>query len=163
MKAEFSDAPERIIRGGRRRDVRKLFAYLGMVSVIVSSSIFLLASRSGPERHSVVMEPGDRAPIGDAGGGSIIRAGATPSDPGVNIPIRQASFNDQNFVPTGARNVVSLHQRIGDVPLAEAPQKMKLTIVRQSPSMKDQACWPYRQGSVEARNCRLSVGLKHRD
>jgi hypothetical protein len=29
--------------------------------------------------------------------------------------------------------------------------------------MKDRACWPYRQGSIERRNCRLSVGLKHRD
>lgn len=95
--------------------------------------------------------------------GSVIRSSPTSLDTGPNPGPRQTSFNNQNFVPTGAHNIVTFHHSPSIPPRAESPQKVKLTIVGQTPSMKDRACWPFRQGSIESRNCRLSVGLKHRD
>lgn len=95
--------------------------------------------------------------------GYVIRSNPTSLDTGPNPGSRQTSFNDQNFIPTGAHNIVTFHYSPSNPPRAESPQKVKLTIVRQTPSMKDRACWPFRQGSIESRNCRLSVGLKHRD
>ena len=94
--------------------------------------------------------------------GSVIRSNPTSSDTGPNLGSRQTSFNDQNFIPTGTHNIVTFHHSPSNPPRAESPQKVKLTIVQQTPRMKDRACWPFRQGSIEFRNCRLSVGLKHR-
>jgi hypothetical protein len=79
-----------------------------------------------------------------------------------NTP-RQTAFNDQNFIPRGADNVVAFPVVSDLSPKAKAPKKAALTIVRQTLSMKERACWPYRQGSIESRNCHASVGLKHRD
>ncbi len=95
--------------------------------------------------------------------GSVVRSSPTSLDTSPNPGPRQTRFNDQNFVPTGAHNIVTFNHSPSIPPRAESPQKVKLTIVRQTPSMKDRACWPFRQGSIESRNCRLSVGLKHRD
>lgn len=162
MRAESSDAPERITRKNRRRGMPNLLACLAVGSVVVVSA-FLWASRSESHRRITSTEPEVRAVVTEANSGAVIRstpaslsAEAFPAD-------RQTSFNDQNFVPAGAHNIVTFHHSPGDSPRVEAPAKVKLTIVRQTPSMRDRACWPYRQGSIEARNCRLSVGLKHRD
>jgi hypothetical protein len=109
------------------------------------------------------MESKVQALNAEVNSGSVTRSNPTLLDTGLHPASRQTSFNDQNFIPTGAHNVVSFHRSPDNSPRAESPQKVKLTIVRQTPSMKDRACWPFRQGSIEARNCRLSVGLKHRD
>lgn len=76
---------------------------------------------------------------------------------------RQTVYNDQNYRPRGADNVVNFPVQADPAPRKETPKPVKLTIVRQSVSMKERVCWPYRQGSIEARNCRAAVGLKYRD
>jgi hypothetical protein len=88
---------------------------------------------------------------------------ALPDTPVAANTARQTVFDDRNFIPRGADNVVSLRVGAELASKDEAPKQAKLTIVRQSLSMKDRVCWPYRQGSIESRNCRASVGLKHRD
>lgn len=77
---------------------------------------------------------------------------------------KQTVFTDQNWTPRGAANVV----RFSDAPRGQAlepapPQPTKVTVVSETPSMKDRACWPYKAGSLERRNCRSAVGLQHRD
>jgi hypothetical protein len=162
MKAELSDAPERITRRGRTRGVQSLVACLAIGSVIGVSAL-LWATRSEPHREVPSTE--SKAQVLNAGAdrGSVIRSNPTPLDTGPNPSSRQTSFNDQNFIPTGAYNIVTFRQSPSNSPRAESPHKVKLTIVRQSPSLKDRACWPFRLGSIESRNCRLSVGLKDRD
>lgn len=162
MKAEFSDAPERIIQRSQKRGVHSLIACLVVGSVVLVSA-FLLASRSEFHRTSVAVAPKAQALSDEVGEGAVIRATSASTNVGVNNAPRQTSFNDQNFVPTGAHNIVTFHQASSDTAPVDAPKKVKLTIVGQTPSMKDRACWPFRQGSIEARNCRLSVGLKHRN
>ncbi len=76
---------------------------------------------------------------------------------------RQTVFNDQNYIPRDADNVIALRAAYGLSPDRTASEKVKLTIVRQSPRMKERPCWPYRQGRIESRNCSASVGLNHRD
>lgn len=162
MKAELSDAPERITRRSRRRGVQSLVACLAIGSVIGVSAL-LWATRSEPHRGIASMESKGQALNAEVDSGSVTRSNLTLLDTGLHPASRQTSFNDQNFIPTGAHNVVTFHRSPDNSPRAESPRKVKLTIVRQTPSMKDRACWPFRQGSIEARNCRLSVGLKHRD
>lgn len=167
MKAEFSDAPERIIRKGHRRGVQSFVACLAMGSFVVISA-FLLASRSEPHRGSTIMESKNRDLKGEVNSGSVIRSGPaldlqSSLDTSAHPAAWQTSFNDQNFIPTGAHNIITLYHSSDNSPRVESPRKVKLTIVQQTPSMKDRVCWPFRQGSIESRNCRLSVGLKHRD
>lgn len=162
MKAELIDAPERITRRGHWRGVQSLVACLAIGSVIGVSAL-LWATRSEPHRAVASMESKAQVLNEEVDIGSVIRSNPTSLDTGPNPGSRQTSFNDQNFVPTGAHNIVTFHHSPSNPPRAESPQKVKLTIVRQTPSMKDRACWPFRQGSIESRNCRLSVGLKHRD
>lgn len=77
---------------------------------------------------------------------------------------RQTVFNDENFTPRGADNVLRLGEPIREAVPPETPaEKVKVTIVTQTSSMKDRACWPFKPGSLERRNCRSSVGLNYRD
>lgn len=162
MKVEFSDAPERITRRGRRTGVQGLVACLAIGSVVGVSAL-LWAARSEPYRGIASMESKAQALDADVVSDTVIRSMPASLDTDVYPAPRQTSFNDQNFISTGAHNIVTFHQSPDKPPRTRAPQKVKLTIVGQTPSMKDGACWPFRQGSVESRNCRLSVGLKHRD
>lgn len=76
---------------------------------------------------------------------------------------KQTVFNDRNFTPRGADNVVSFSEAPRCLAPEEAPpQPTKVTVVHQTPSMKDRACWPYKAGSLEHRNCRSAVGLQYR-
>ena len=162
MKAELSDAPERITQRGQRCGVQSFFACLPIGSVIGISAL-LWATRSEPSRKVATTESKARVLNAEVDRGSVIRSNPASLDTGPNLGSRQTSFNDQNFIPTGAHNIVTFHRSSSNLQQIKSPQKVKLTIVPQAPSMKDQVCWPYRQGSIESRNCRLSVGLKHRD
>jgi hypothetical protein len=162
MKAEVIDAPERITRRGHRHGVQSLVACLAIGSVIGVSAL-LWATRSQPLRVVSSMESKAQVLNAEADRGSVIHPDPTSLDTGPTLGSPQTSFNDQNFIPTDARNIVTFHHSPSDPTRSESPQKVKLTIVRQTPSMKDRACWPFRRGSIESRNCRLSVGLRHRD
>ena len=101
---------------------------------------------------------------------SVEKNGAAVTTPLSNIPPPAASagkqtvFNNRNFTPRGADNVVSFSGTPRSLTPEVAPQQpTKVTVVRQTPSMKDRTCWPYKAGSLEHRNCRSSVGLQYRD
>ncbi|WP_178101764.1 hypothetical protein [Pseudomonas yangonensis] len=77
--------------------------------------------------------------------------------------VKQTVFNDQNYAPRGADNVLSLRDTYQPAEPEKPAGKVKVTIIEQTPSMKDRACWPHKEGSIERRNCRSRVGLNHRD
>lgn len=171
MKADISDAPERIIRGHHKHNVLYmaiclLIASLGTVATLqligrapsFDSAYKQTESPTGREEQLTVVNP---MPPRQGIDSSWLRAPSEIRLPD-NAP-RQTVFNDQNFIPRGADNVVAFRVSSDLSPRPEAPNKSKLTIVRQSPSMKERACWPYKQGSIESRNCHASTGLKHRD
>jgi hypothetical protein len=170
MKADFGDAPERILRTQQKRGIQR-FATYAVAGCIAAVSGFILLNRSEPDRGSALQVAENLRSGRDSGemsSGSVIRPGPSldlqsPNTGTFVNQARQTVFNDQNFIPTGAHNVVTFHDTVREVPREEPPKKAKLTIVRQTPSMKDRACWPFRQGSIESRNCRDAIGLNHRD
>lgn len=89
---------------------------------------------------------------------------ATTKSAPPSVP-KQTDYHDQNYVPRGVDNVVPLHP----YPLPQEPtnpsepQRTRITIVGENRSLKDRICWPYKEGSVERRNCKSWVGLNHRD
>ncbi len=170
MKAERSDAPERILRTGRNLGIQRFALYAVIGSIAVISGVTLL-SRS--ETHRGSARPGaehlrSSPDWGEMNSGSVIRSGPAVDLQSSNTSAhvnqtRQTAFNDQNVIPRGARNVVTFRDTVHPVPEEVSPKPVKLMIVRQSPSMKDRVCWPWKQGSIESRNCRAAVGLRHRD
>lgn len=170
MRAEISDAPERLNRKRHKRNVLHTLICLAIGSLVTIGAVGLVNRATSTEStdKQPMSHPGDDGlthasdmpPSRDLDS-SLLRASSEirpPSDTN-----RQTAFNDQNFTPRGADNVIAFPASAYISSRDEPSKKAKLAIVRQSPSMKDRACWPYRQGSIERRNCRFSVGLKHRD
>lgn len=167
IKANISDAPERANRRHHKQSVFCWAICLVIGSLATVGAVQLIGRSPGLDSAHKQME----SPTGRGQDLThVTRHGLDSSwlraSSEVHLPdnaARQTVFNDQNFIPRGADNVVALRVSSELSPRPEAPKKAKLTIVRQSPSMKERACWPYRQGSIESRNCRASIGLKYRD
>jgi len=171
MRAEISDAPERLTRKRHKRNVLHTLICLAIGSLVTIGAVGLINRATSTEStyKQPMIHPGSNDELTHASDmppsrhldSSWLRASSEirpPSDTN-----RQTAFNDHNFTPRGADNVIAFPAS-ADIPSRGEPsRKAKLTIVQQSPSMKDRACWPYRQGSIERRNCRFSVGLKQRD
>lgn len=171
IKADVSDAPERIIRGHHKHNVLYMAICL-LIASLATVAALQLTGRA-PSLDSAYKRTG--IPTGREEQLTVVNSMPPRQDldstwlrasSEVRIPdnaTRQTVFNDQNFISRGADNVVAFRVSPDLSPRPEAPKKANLTIVRQSPSMKERACWPYRQGSLESRNCHASIGLKHRD
>lgn len=87
----------------------------------------------------------------------------TPKDLKPTTSPKQTVVHNQNYVPRGADNVVSLCIAPEPYQLNQpTEQKVRATIVGETPNMKDRACWPLKAGSVEKRNYNFSVGLNNR-
>ena len=187
MSAEPDDAPDWLVQKPRRARPIALIVCLaiGGLTTLVTLE---LASRAlpGPSTSVGTDHPTLRAEAAapfapepaDAFRGMVRRATPAPGEenavasatppskvqPPPASAGKQTVFNDQNFTPRGADNVVSFNDATRSLAPEEAPQQpTKVTVVHQTPSMKDRACWPYKAGSLEHRNCRSAVGLQYRD
>ena len=170
MKADITDAPQRFIRTRHSR------SHFNVVICVVIGSAAAIVAFQFSSRISTLGSVFNRATSSTESDENSTRAGGIVQRQALDSSwlrasdrhlsansARQTKFDDQNYIPRGADNVVALraaHDLSSD---GKAPEKVKLTIVRQSPSFKDRTCWPYRQGSIESRNCRASVGLKYRE
>jgi len=73
--------------------------------------------------------------------------------------VKQTSFDDSNYIPKGANNVVSYPQPIvREEPKAEG---MKVTVVKQKTRIRDYC--QGKEGSIERRNCRAMITLNRHD
>lgn len=78
-----------------------------------------------------------------------------------NAPaVKKTVFNDQNYTPRGADNVLSLRESYQSVEQEKPAGKVRVTVIKET---KDQTCWPLKEGSIERRNCKSHVGLNYRD
>lgn len=171
MKADISDAPERVIRRHHKRGGFYIVICL-MVGSTATIGAFQLISRA-----SSIDSAYKQSTRPDGHEGQLIRATGLPPDENlggsqpqvlldIHLPAntaRQNVFNDQNYIARGADNVLTFRVGSDPSPRKELSKQVKLTIVGQSPRIKEQACRPYKQGSIESRNCRASIGLKHRN
>lgn len=187
MSAEPDDAPDWLVQKPRRARPIALIVCLAIAGLATLAALEL-ASRAlpGPSTSVVTDHPALRPeaaahlapePV-DTVRGAVRRATPSPVEgtaaaaaiPPSNIhqpetpASKQTVFTDQNWTPRGAANVVRFTEAPRGQALEPAPhQPTKVTVVSETPSMKDRACWPYKAGSLERRNCRSAVGLQHRD
>lgn len=75
--------------------------------------------------------------------------------------VKQTVFNDQNYTPRGADNVLSSREIPKPVIQEQPKEKLRVTGIKEETKLKDW-CWG-REGSIERRNCRSQIGLNHRD
>ncbi|RRV29235.1 hypothetical protein EGI94_20520, partial [Stutzerimonas stutzeri] len=70
-------------------------------------------------------------------------------------------FNDKNYVPQGATNIVPATRVIPE-PTVTIPSRQKEIVVVGKESRISDLC-PYREGSIERRNCKTNVELNNRN
>lgn len=186
MKADLSDAPEHIKPSSRRSranawiipSVIGTCVSLGLLQVAASAflggTVHKLADKDAATRSTPVVEitrPENPANIDwdsivdeQAKSGLQAQTNTFPDQAKVqSAPTKKNVFNDNNYTPRGADNVVSFNEPTPINEEKKSPGKIRVTIVKQEPSMKDRACWPLKEGSIERRSCRSQVGLNYRN
>lgn len=185
MKADRSDAPEWIRSNTRRKSnwgvvipgVIGLVVTLGALNIagqaFLQSNVQKLVGKRQQPRPAPVAEITRSEPAPRKDWDRLVeqqaRQDAMSQQPteqptsSESPAIKQTVFNDQNYAPRGADNVLSFRENYHPIEPERPAGKVKVTVVEQTPSMKERACWPHKEGSVERRNCKLGVGLHYRD
>jgi len=76
-------------------------------------------------------------------------------------PIKQTVFNDKNYVPLGATNVVPATRVIPEPTVTVSPRQKEIVVVGKESRISD-FC-PGGEGSIERRNCKAKVNLDYRN
>ncbi|WP_447590203.1 hypothetical protein [Aquipseudomonas campi] len=184
MKADRDDAPEWLTSQPRKRGMGTVVAgVIGMVVTLgaltlggqafMQNTVKNLAASSQQPKPKPVAEIIRSEPTPRNDWDKIVEEQARrdamsrqqPEQPtgSESLATKQNIFNDHNYTPSGADNVLSLRESQQPVEPEKTAGKVRVTIIEQTPSMKDRACWPHKEGSIERRNCRSHVGLNYRD
>jgi hypothetical protein len=171
MKADTSDAPERVNRRHHKHGV------FSMVICLILGSAATMGALQAISRGSNIDAADKSSTRPNGGENELIRFSGMPpkQDPGgahaqassdIHLPAdaaRQTVFNDENFIAKGADNVLTFRVSSSPPPGQDLSKPVKITIVGESHRIKEQACRFLKQGSVESRNCRAWIGLRHRN
>jgi hypothetical protein len=163
MNADQDDAPYYLQPTSPRANVARWLVALA-IGTAVSLGLLFLASQSFDHSPQVAMPapaviPVLRdlpTPVIEARVAAPIEA-ATQALPTTKAP-RQTVFNDHNYQPKPLVNTVSMP------PVATAPTGgIEASGVVTGISEKPMACWPFREGSIEYRDCKRMVQLNARN
>lgn len=182
MKAEWNDAPDYI-----RRRPRKGLAWLipGLIGTAImlaalqmASSSFLkgtaqgIADKRAQPKPAPVPEIRRAEPTATKDWDRVVEEvaarGATPqletAQPQAATtepPIKQTVFNDKNYVPQGATNIVPATRVIPETTITIPSRQKEIVVVGKESRISD-FC-PGGEGSIERRNCKASVNLNTRN
>ncbi len=182
MKAEWNDAPDYI----RRRPRKGAIAWLipGLIGTAIMLAALQMASSSflkgtaqsiadkrvqpnpAPvaeiKRAEPVMKDWDRVVEEVAARGATPQPQAAQPQPvTVEPPPKQTVFNDKNYVPQGAINIVPATRVISE-PTITIPSRQKEIVVVGKESRISDIC-PGGEGSIQRRNCKASLNLNVRN
>jgi len=183
MKAEWNDAPDYIRKRPRKGAVAWLIPGLIGTAIMLAalqmaSSSFLKGTAQGIVDKRIQPKPAPVAEIKRAEPAAtkdwdrvveeVAARGATPqpqtAQPQAGTaepPPKQTVFNDKNYVPQGATNIVPATRVIPE-PTITIPSRQKEIVVVGKESRISDFC-PGGEGSIERRNCRASVNLNTRN
>lgn len=183
MKAEWNDAPDYIRRRPRKGAVAWLIPGLIGTAIMLAalqmvSSTFLKGTAQGIADKRIQPKPAPVAEIRRAEPAAtkdwdrvveeVAARGATPQPQTpqpqaatVEPPHKQTVFNDKNYVPQGATNIIPATRVIPE-PTVMIPARQKGIVVVGKESRISDFC-PGGEGSIERRNCRASVNLSTRN
>lgn len=182
MKAEWNDAPDYVRRRPRKGAVAWLIPGLIGTAIMLAalqmvSSAFLkgtaqgIADRRIPPKPAPIAEITRAEPVTKdwdrvveevaARGTAPQLQTAQPQAATTKPPIKQTVFNDKNYVPQGATNIVPATRVIPE-PTITIPSRQKEIVVVGKESRISDFC-PGGEGSIERRNCKASVNLNTRN
>jgi len=181
MKAEWNDAPDYIRRRPRKGAVAWLIpGLIGTVIVLAAlqmvSSAFLKSTAQGIVDKRIQPKPAPVAEITrvetaatkdwDRVVEEVAARGATPQPAQPRSGVAETAvskrnvFNDSNFTPQGAHNVVPAVSAYQPKETQAPSRKREIVVVGKDTRLRD-FC-PFREGSIERRNCKMSVDLNGR-
>jgi hypothetical protein len=79
-----------------------------------------------------------------------------------NTSTKQTVFNDLNYKPRGADNVLTFEDTYQPIEPEKPAAKIRVTVIKEEVKLKDWVCGSP-NGSVEQRNCKSRVGLQYRN
>lgn len=182
MKADWNDAPGYLKRP-RKRGAAKLIP--GLIGILITlallqmaSSAFLKGTVQGIVDKRTQPKPAPVAEITRAEPAAtkdwdrvveeVAARGAMPQPQSAQPKVvmsepapKQTVFNDKNYVPQGATNIVAAAQVKPEQAISRPSRRKELVVVGKEPRISD-FC-PGGQGSVERRNCKASVNLSARN
>lgn len=186
MKADWNDAPDYITKHPpKSRRLAKLIP--GLIGTVITLAVLQMAGsaflqgtatdivdrriqpKPAPVAEIIRVEPAaardwDKVVEEVAARGAMPQPQfAQPPAATAELPAKQSEFNDKNFMPRGADNVLSFKEPPQPIEHPRKTRDKEILVIGQKRSMKDQACWPYKEGSIQERNCRAKVGLSYRD
>jgi len=179
MKAEWSDAPNYV----RRRPHKGAVAWLipGLIGTVIMlaalqmvSSAFLKGTAQGIVDRRIQSKPAPVAEIIRAESAAtrdwdrvveeVAARGATPQPQSAQpqassaVPLpKQTVFNDKNYVPQGAANIVPAVRAMPERTATISNTRKDIVVVGRETRTRDYC--PYREGSIERRNCKMQVDL----
>lgn len=183
MKAEWNDAPDYIRRRPRKRALSWLIP--GLIGTVVMlamlqmvGSAFLKDTVQGIADRRIQPKPAPVAEIKraeptatkdwDRVVDEVAARGATPQPQTpqpqaatAGPPPKQTVFNDKNYVPQGATNIVPATRVIPE-PSVTIPTRQKEIVVVGKESRISDFC-PGGEGSIARRNCKTAVNLNSRN
>lgn len=182
MKADRDDAPEwltsrqskgshlKVVLAGTIGTVVTLGALTLAGQAFMQNTVKNLAANSQPPKSKPVPEIIRAEPTTRNDWDKIVEEQARrdamsqqPEQPnGSGGPaVKQTVFNDQNYTPRGADNVLSSQEIPKPVAQEQSQETLRVTGIKEERKLKD-FCWG-KEGSIERRNCRSQIGLNHRD
>ncbi|WP_213662343.1 hypothetical protein [Stutzerimonas stutzeri] len=183
MKAEWNDAPGYIRRRPRKGAVAWLIPGLIGTAIMLAalqvvSSAFLKGTAQGIADKRIRPKPAPVAEITRAEPAAtkdwdrvvedVAARGATPQPQSaqpqagtVVPPPKQTVFNDKNYVPQGATNIVPATRVIPEPPIPIPTRQKEIVVVGKESRISD-FC-PGGEGSIARRNCKSSVNLHNRN
>ncbi len=182
MKAEWNDAPDYIRRRPRKGAVAWLIPGLIGTAIMLAalqmvSSAFLKGTAQGIVDKRVQPKPAPVAEITraepvtkdwDRVVEEVAARGATPQpqsaqpQAGTAVPPpKQTVFNDKNYVPQGATNIVPATRVIPELTITIPSRQKEIVVVGKESRISD-FC-PGGEGSIERRNCKSSINLNSRN
>lgn len=183
MKADRDDAPEWLTSRPRKSgNLGVLLA--GAIGMVVTLGALTMAgqafmqttaknlaeNRQQPKPKPVAeitrAEPAPSKDWGQIVEQQVRRDAMSPQQPeqptGSDSPaVKQTVFNDQNYTPRGADNVLSSREAPRTVTQEEPKEKLRVTVIKEERKLKD-FCGG-KEGSIERRNCKSHIGLKNRN
>jgi hypothetical protein len=182
MKAEWNDAPDYIRRRPRKGAVAWLIPGLIGTAIMLAglqmvSSSFLKGTAQGIADKRIQPKPAAVAEITRAEPAAtkdwdrvveeVAARGATPQPQTpqpqaatAEPPSKQTVFNDKNYVPQGATNIVPATRVIPEPAITIPSRQKEIVVVGKEKRLSD-FC-PGGVGSIERRNCKMSVDLNGR-
>jgi hypothetical protein len=183
MKADWNDAPDYITRHPRknRRLAKLIPGLIGTIITLVvlqmAGSAFLKGTVQSIVEKRTQSKPAPVAEIRRAEAApardwdevveEVVARGATPqpqtaqADTAATPPAKQTVYNDKNYAPQGATNIVPATRVAPEQAVTIPAGRNEIVVVGKESRISD-FC-PHREGSIERRTCKMRVDLSNRN